>query len=474
MTKELNFSVTPTLSTEMRRLFRLFWPIVLGQLAQTSMGVVDTVMAGAAGTVELSGVAIGGSFFWPPLLFLIGLSVAISPIVANLRGASKAHDIPENIHVASVVCLGFSILVAILMCFLPKLYHLIEVPNPHMIEVATNYLYAVALGIPGFTLFNILRSYWEGLGNTLPTLIFGFTALILNIPLNYIFIFGKFGAPALGGAGCGVATTLTIYITVVLMLIYVQKHPFFAQYRIFRKTYPLKKEALISYLKLALPLGLSTTIEVTCFSLVSFLLSPFGPATVAAHSIALNVSGLLFICPLSLASAATIRTGEAMGARSWERALRTTQGVIALGLIFYVISFLLVILNRELIISLYSNDEAVRIIALTLLTTCACYLLPDSTQVLSIGILRGFKDSKTIFIVTVLAYWVIGMPLGVTLAYGFITEKLAALGFWFGFCAALSVAALIYVIRIYRLFKTRKLPKALMDHQEILDEALKA
>ncbi len=449
----------PPLSTEIRRLFKLFWPILLGQLAQTSMGVVDTVMAGAAGTVELSGVAIGGSFFWPPLLFLIGLCVAITPVVAQLRGSGNTDKIPENMHLATIICLSFSIVTAVLMCFLPRLYHLVENADPQMIEVATKYLYAVAAGIPGFTLFNILRSYWEGLGNSLPTLVFGFIALLLNIPLNYIFIFGKLGMPAMGGAGCGVATTITIYITAVLMLVYVQKGQYFKRVRLYRKWYPFKKEQVTGYLKLALPLGLSTTIEVTCFAMVSLLLAPFGPVMVAAHTIALNLSGLLWICPLSLASAATIRTAEAVGAGSLPRARRTVQGVISLGLVFYLACFVLVMLNRDFIVSLYTKDAAVHAIAVVLVTTCVYYLLSDSTQVLSIGILRGFKDSRTIFIVTTIAYWVVGMPTGYILAYGIIGEPMQALGFWLGFLAALTFAAIIYVARLIMLFKSQKLPK---------------
>lgn len=458
--------ITPSLFIEVKRLFRLFWPLVLGQLAQTSMGVVDTVMAGAAGTVELSGVALGGSFFWPPLLFLIGLTIAISPITAQLRGAGQPEKIAPELHVATVISLSLSVAVAGLMCLLPRLYGLMPDTDPAMISVASGYLYAVAAGIPGFTLFNILRAYWEGLGYTLPTLFFGCVALTLNIPLNYIFIFGKCGAPALGGIGCGVATSLTVYITVVLMLIYIQRSGNFRTCRLFRKTYPVTLSAVSSFLRLGLPLGVSTTIEVSSFALVAFLLSPFGPTMVAAHSIALNLSGLLFICPLSLGSAATIRTGEAMGALHWERARRTAEGTATLGLIIYLISLTAVLLNRKLIISLYTSDPAVSAIAAVLILVCMAYLIADSTQVLSIGILRGFKDSRTIFIVTTVAYWCVGMPVGVVLAFGYVTgEALAALGFWIGFMAALTCAALIYIVRIIRLFKTRRLP-ALMRREQ--------
>ncbi len=454
-------AAVPSLPEEMRRLFKLFWPIVLGQLAQTSMGVVDTVMAGAAGTEQLGGVAVGASFFWPAVLFLVGLSIAISPITAQLRGAGLTGKIPQKLHCATVICLIASVLVAALEVMMPAVYRLMPNTDPVMIKVATGYLIAVAVGIPGFTAFNILRSYWEGLGHTLPTFVFGLIALCLNIPLNYIFIFGKLGAPALGGIGCGVATTVTIYVTVILMLIYVKKAPFFANCRLYARLYPLKKQEISDYLKLGLPLGLSITAEVACFSLVAFLLTPFGAQMVAAHSIAMNLSGLLFIFPLSLGSAATVRVGAALGGGSWERAARTVHGSLSLGLVIYAVFVALVLLNRDLIVHCYTKDEAVFAIASILLIINCGYFLADSIQAICLGILRGFKDSRTIFIITVFSYWGVGMPLGLILCYGAVTQPFEVYGFWIGFFASLSLCAICYALRIRYLFSRKILPKAM-------------
>ncbi len=454
--------VVPPLGTEGKRIFRLFSPIFLGQIAQTSMGVVDTLMAGAAGTEQLSGVAIAGSFFWPVLLFIIGLCFAVSPIVAQLRGAGKPELIAARLHVATITCLLFSFVVAALMFAAPKLYTLIPDINQEMVRVASGYLYAIAIGIPGFALFNILRAYSEGLGNTMPTLIFGFVALLLNIPLNYICIFGKFGLPAMGGIGCGVATTVTIYLTSLLFLIYVQRHKFYANFRLYRQWYALKWNEIKGFLHLGIPLALSAMIEVTCFSMVSFLLTPFGPIVVSAHAIAMNLSGLLFMFPLSLSNAVTIRVGEAMGARHWKRAGRSLQAAFLLGAVFVLFNCALVLLLRHQIIGLYSPAPEVWALAEVLVVFCVFYQLPDSLQVLSIGVLRGFKDSHTIFMVTIGAYWIVGMPLGFALAYGLLGwEPMAAQGFWIGFIAALFTCAGIYLSRLYYLFTRRRIPKTM-------------
>ncbi|MCL1603810.1 MATE family efflux transporter [Succinatimonas hippei] len=454
--------VVPTLPKEIHRIIKLAWPIIFGQLASTSMTVVDTVMAGAAGTEQLSGVAIGGSFYWPAILAIVGLSFALQPIVAQLRGAGKADEIPARVQLAAIICLTVSLLMAVVLCFTHFLYKLMPNVNAEMVRVATGYLYALACSFPAIAIYNVMRAYCEGLGKTLPTLIFGFVMLAAHIPLNYIFIFGKFGMPALGGIGCGVASTISIYIATIALFIYVQKSRHYRRFRIFRQFYEVKKQDIFNFLRLGFPLAISTTIEVACFSLVSFLLSPFGPNMVAGHSIALNVSGILFIVPLSIASAATIRTGEAMGARHWNRAQRTATGVYTID-IFVLLCFISIILIfGDYIISLYTSDQEVTAIASTLLTFLLIYQLPDTVQAISIGILRGFKDSRTIFIVTFIAYWIVGMPLGICLAYGYIGDKeFAAMGFWIGFTAGLSTAAIFYIFRITYLFKKRVIPKGM-------------
>lgn len=452
--------IVPSWSVDLRRTFKLFLPIFLGSIATTAMGVVDTVMAGMAGTVQLSGVAIGASLYWPCVLFVMGMTLAIQPTVAQLRGAGRTEEIAAKIHLISVITLITSVIVGIIMCFLPLCYKLMDDIDQEMVRVAQLYLYAVAAGMPAIALFNILRGYWEGLGNTIPTSVFGFIALFLNIPLNWIFIFGHFGMPALGGVGCGVATSITMYICAILMLIYVLKSKTYTKYRIYQHWFALHWPEVKQFLQFALPLALSTTIEVTCFSLVAVLLSPFGPVTVAAHSVAMNVSGVIFMIPLAIASAATIRVGEALGAGHWNRAFRSSMGAYGLAFFFYLFSVLTIIFFHQEIIELYSSDPEVIVLASLLLMFCAVYQFPDSMQVVSIGILRGFKDSKTIFAITVVSYWVIGMPIGYTLAYGYLTgEKMAAQGFWIGFICSLSCAFLLYVVRIIYIYRRRKLPK---------------
>lgn len=457
----IDSQIVPKLSSELRKFIRLFWPILLGQLAQTAMGVVDTVMAGIAGTKELSGVAIGTSFFYPPVLALIGLTLAIQPTLAHLIGSGHKDKIPYNIHIASIVCFIFSILLAILICLAPLLFELVSNIDPRMRHVGTYYLYAIACGMPGFAIFNVLRAYCEGQGITMPTFIFGILSLLINIPLNYIFIFGKFGAPQLGGIGCGVATSCAVYISDIIFLIYVLKAKRFESVRIYQQFFKVKLHDIWVFLKLGMPLSLSSTIEVSSFAMVAYLLSGFGPVMVSGHTIALNVSGLLFMIPLSIASVSTIRVGESIVLGHFKRAMVSLKASFIMGLGSYIFTLCLILFFHNFIVSLYTNDHNVFAIAIPLLMLCAMYLLPDTIQVISIGILRGFKDSKTIFIVSVISYWCISMPLGYILAHGILTDyEFAARGFWIGFICGLSTAAIIYISRLVYIFKNKKLPFA--------------
>ncbi len=504
----------------------LFLPLFMGQLAATSMGVVDTVMAGAAGTLELSGVAIGSSIFWPSELFVVGMALAIHPLIANLVGNGQLYKVALRMQVATVCTLACAAIIGVIIMLVPLVYRMFPSVDQDMVNIGQGYLIAVGLAMPGFAMFNVLRAYWEGLGKTGPTLMFGCMALVLNIPLNYIFIFGHLGMPALGGVGCGVATALSIYFTVIGMLFYVKKSPAFAKVRIYQKWEPMSWSQCWSFLKLSLPLGIAGMIETLCFSLVAIMLSPFGPVVVASHTIAMNVSGLLAIVPIALSSTASIEVGEAMGTNSWSHARKiagmietlcfslvaimlspfgpvvvashtiamNVSGLLAivpialsstasievgeamgtnswsharkralsstsLAVAFYFIGASVLFFMGEQIAALYSDDAEVLLLAPVLMMYCVVFFFPETLQVMAIGILRGFKDSRTIFLITIVAYWIVGMPIGYSLGYGYLGDALeGAEGFWLGFIFSLTCASVLLGGRLLYLFIKEKNP----------------
>lgn len=441
-----------TFGAQLKRTMGLFWPVFMGMLAATAMGVTDTVMAGAAGTVELSGVAIGSSVFWPAELFVAGLALGIHPLIARLSGADKLEKIPEQMQLAAMVCIVMGIIAGGVIMTVPLLYDLLLDIPADMLAVGQGYLIATGLALPGFACFNVLRAYWEGMGRTRPTMFFGCMALLINIPLNWIFIFGHFGMPALGGIGCGVASCLSVYLTDLAMLCYVLHHRSFARCRIMQRWYRFSFREYFSFVRFALPLGVAAMVETLCFSLVAVLLGPLGPAEVAGHTVAMNVSGLLVIVPAALSAVASVEIGEAMGTSDIDSARQRARSSLTIALFFYAVGLMVIILGTEQIVGLYSDDPEVMLLAPVLLWYCGIMLLPDTLQLIAAGILRGFKESRVIFRITVISYWMVGMPVGCLLGYGILSDAYTgAEGFWIGFICALSCAALLLLLRAVKM-----------------------
>ena len=426
------------------------------------MGTVDTLVSGMAGTVDLSGVALGCSFYWPAFMFLAGLAYGIAPTTSHFFARKDYYQMHLCRFNAVIIMLVAGLLVTFLLALSPLLFTLINT-DEKMTHVATGYIYAVSVSLTCTAIFNLYIAYAQSLSVTKPSLVVGLIQIILDIPLNYIFIFGKFGIPALGGIGCGVTSCLINIICCIGLVIYVHKKHAVNKYKVLKPTRKLNYECMRQYLKLSLPLGLSRTMEVAFFSLGALILSPFGPIVVASHSITLNVSGLIFTIPLCLSMTATIRTAYAMGHRNFDQALASLKAVTIINIVFFLIYFNLVLFLRIPIASLYTADPLVLELAKGLMLLNCIYMLPDCIQCVFSGVLQGFKDSKTIFVSSLVTYWLVGLPTAYILSWGVFFKRLEGYGIWLGFIAAILGAAIIYGCRIYYLFKYRKLPPLLLQ-----------
>ncbi len=432
---------------------KLFIPFLLGQLCSCLMGTVDMLMAGLAGTEDISGVAVACSFYWPAYMFLAGLAYGITPITSHLLASGENLSLEKRLFNALMVCTIIGVGLALLLALSPLIFLLVPA-DEKMILVATDYLYFVSLSLPFTVVFNVLRSYSEGLGVTKPTLFFGVLQLILNIPLNYIFIFGMYGMPRLGGVGCGLTSCFINILCAFMIIIYIKKAPVYKKFGINLSIQKLETSLVKAYLKLATPIGISRTLEVACFSLAAVILSPLGPTIVAAHSITLNVSSLIFMIPLSLCMTATIRTASNLGIESFAKAQISLKITTLINLSLFVVYALVLFFFREQIAALYSKDPKVIALASALMLLNCFYLFPDSIQAMLTGVLQGFKDTKIIMLNTTIAYWLIGVPVGFVLAYGYLgLPKLEAFGIWTGFLCALTFSAIVYALRVRYLFK---------------------
>lgn len=438
--------------TEARQLLALAIPVILAQVAQTAMGFVDTIMAGAVSATDMAAVAVGTSIWLPAILFGHGLLLALTPTVAQLNGSGRRERIAEQIRQGYWLALFVSLLIMVLLWHAGYLIRAMHDIDPLLAMKAEGYLHALLFGAPGYLFFQVLRNQCEGLSKTKPGMVLGFLGLMVNIPLNYIFIYGHFGMPALGGVGCGVATASVYWVMFICMRFWVRRMSTMRDIRLTSSWSPPSRPILTRLMTLGLPVALALFFEVTLFAVVALLVSPLGIVNVAGHQIALNFSSLMFVLPLSLGVATTIRVGYRLGQGSTEQAkvaAWTAQGV---GISMAALTALFTVTFRHQIALLYNDNPEVVTLAAQLMLLAAIYQFSDSIQVIGSGILRGYKDTRSIFFITFIAYWLLGLPAGYLLALtDWLVPRMGPAGFWCGFIVGLTSAAVMMICRIRRL-----------------------
>ncbi len=438
---------------EIKTLVSLAMPVLLSHLLQTFMVVVDTMMSGHYSATDLSAVAIGGSIWFPIYLIAIGVISALTPVVAHLHGAKQFRDIAKNTYQALYIAILLCPLLISTVFFIEPLLRFINA-DPDVQPIAAAYLKALFLGFPPLVLFTVLRSYSDGVSITKPAVITSLLALIINVPLNYALIYGKFGLPELGGEGCGWATAASLYVMFFTMVFIVLKKEYRA-FSLFDQFYPWHWPSVRHLLAIGTPIGLTFFVEASMFGVVALFLASLGPIVVAAHQIALNVATTTFMIPLSLSIALTIRVGFLLGSQEYERAKFIIKLGLALAIVYACFSAIALFLLRNNIPKLYTNEVDVILLGGTLLMYAAIFQLADGIQVSCAGALRGYKDTRSPLIIMMLTFWCFGLPLGYTLGLtDYLGPARQAVGFWLGLVAGLFTASLLLAIRLR--FVTRK------------------
>ena len=433
---------------EIGRLARLAFPILLAQLAQTAMTLVDTIMAGQYHSLDLAAISIASSFWLPIVLSSQGIIMALTPIVAQLNGAQKSGQIPHATIQAFWLTAIVTLFAGIVLYYSPLLLHWMDV-SAAMADKTTRYLHIMLLGLPAYLFYQVLRNYAEGLSHTVPGMIIGFTGLLLNIPLNYLFVYGAGFIPEMGGVGCGAASMIVMWFMAIAMTYYVRHSKSYQECRLFNHWIGIDSIQMWKTFKLGAPIALALFCEVTLFTMVAILLAPLGPEIVASHQVALNFSSLIFMLPLSLGYAVTIRVGHSMGERDPFKAKNAVKTGLIVGLSITVFTATLTILGRYWIAEQYTTDQSVISLAAHLIIFAAIYQFSDTVQAISSGALRGFKDTRIIFVITLLSYWGIGIPLGSLLGLtDWLTPQLGPEGFWIGIIVGLTTAAVLLATRL--------------------------
>lgn len=434
--------------TELKLFSTLGVPIILTQLSQMGIGVIDAIMAGRVSPTDLAGVALGGNFYFPPVVLLSGVAMAVTPMISQMHGAGKEAGGGAVVRQALWVAVGGGVLTMWLMQeFGEAGYRLIGVDEA-AIPVATAYLTYMSYGVVPALAFFVLRYLCEGLSWTTPSMVVAFGGLLLKLPLNYLFVYGGLGIPAMGGAGCGIATTIVMWFQLLAMI-------FIVRYSRVQRAGAFSQFSLPDFsviwrlVKLGLPIGVTMFFEGTVFSIVTLLIGRISVEAVASHQIVFNVGSVTSMIPVALGVAATIRAGYNVGAKDYPGARRSVYTALGAALSFAFLAASVLLLFRETIAGFYTTDAGVLATASALLIILALYQFVDDTQTTAIGCLRGYKDVRIPMIMVLIAHWGIGIPVGSVLGYGlFGVEPWGVAGFWWGLIIGFGVSTTILNTRL--------------------------
>ena len=446
-------SIATTTRFEIKKLFQLMLPILVTQFAQAGLGLIDTVMAGHLSPTDLAAIAVGVGLWIPIMLLFSGIMIATTPLVAEANGARDFNNIPTIARQSLWMAFMLGILAMLVLQLMPFLLPLFGVPE-NLQPKAGLFLHAIGLGMPAVTMYAALRGYSEALGYPRPVTAISLLALLVLVPLNMIFMYGLGPIPALGSAGCGFATSILQWLMLIALAGYIYKGHAYRKTQVFSQWEKFNPVWAKRILKLGFPIGLAIFFEVSIFSTGAIILSPLGETVVAAHQIAISVTSQLFMIPMSLAIALTIRVGLYYGEKNWH-AMRKVQhlGLIT-ATVFAVLTMLVMWIFRSEIVAVYTRDLAVTHMALYLILFAIAYQLMDAWQVSAAGCLRGMQDTKGPMWITLLAYWVIAFPVGIYLAR---FTRMGAAGVWTGLIVGLSVACVLLLLRLYMNNKRLKL-----------------
>ncbi len=433
---------------ETRALMRIAGPLIVNNLAVAGMQFADTVMAGRLGAEALAAVAVGGSVWFLGFIFSMGLLMAISPIAARLFGSGDEAMIGRYARQGIYIGIGVAVpLILIAQYLVDPLLTQIGVDIAFR-DMTVGYVKAITLGAPAMFIFLALRFTTEGIGHTRPIMYTSIIAFVCNVFLNYVLMYGHFGAPAMGVVGCGLASAITMWIIMFVIVGYVALNPRYKPLQIFSRIAPPRLRVLREIIALGVPIAVAITAESGLFSAVSILIGTLGPQVAAAHQIAINFASTMFMVPLALSSAITIRVGQALGAGKPGAARYCGAAGILICALFMTCSATFLLVFRDAVVGLYTDDASVRGIAISLLLMAAIFQIGDGIQIGAAGALRGYKDTRMPMIINTFAFWVLAFPLAYMAA---VSYRLPPSYIWGGFVVGLSVAALLLTWRFLRL-----------------------
>ncbi len=433
---------------EIPALLKLAWPLIVNNLSMAGMQFADAVMAGRLGAESLAAVAVGGSVWFFGFSLALGVLMAISPIAARHYGADRLELIGRYTRQGMYLgfCIGVAVIALVFLTIQPLLNQ-IGIDESFR-ELTVGYVKAIVWGAPAIFIFLALRFTTEGIGITRPIMYVSLFSLACNVFLNWVLIFGKLGAPALGAVGCGLASAITMWALMIVLVTYVLKSKRYAPLKIFARVGKLRFDALKEIFVLGIPIAVTITAEAGLFNAVSILMGTRGAAVAAAHQISINFAATMFMVPLALSSAITVRVGHALGSDNSEAARYSGALGVLVCAVFMTCSAAFLLVFRDAVVGMYTSDPSVTAIAISMLLMAAVFQVADGVQIGAAGALRGYKDTRVPMIINIVAYWILAFPLAYLAT---VTYKLAPAYTWGAFVVGLGASAILLSWRYARL-----------------------
>ncbi len=429
-----------------KRNFFLAYPVMLSQLGQVLVGVADSLMVGQLGAKYLAAASLANVIFYVIMVFGLGVSYAITPLVAAADGQKDQYKITTIFSNGLLInnILGVILALGVVLCT-PVLYYINQ--PAEVVTLAIPYLRIITISLVPYMVFQSFRQFAEGLGHTRQAMYITLSANAVNILLNYLLIYGKWGFPAMGLDGAGWATLISRAIMAAVMGLFIY---YAARFKVYRKAfsfYHISKAAIQRILKVGVPAGLQFVFEVSAFGIAAIMMGWLGTQTLAAHQIAINLASISYMMATGIASAATIRVGNQLGRKDMLNLRTVGKTSFVMVIIFMGVAALMFLALRNYFPSLYIDDMEVIEIAGKLLVVAAFFQISDGVQVVAMGALRGIEDVKLPTVIAVIAYWVIGLPVGYLLGFSY---GMGATGIWYGLLIGLSFAAVLLVYRFHQ------------------------
>jgi multidrug resistance protein, MATE family len=434
---------TPGPMGELRAMSRLALPVVLVQVGMVSMGAVDTAIVGHLSASALAAVALGHLYFFNATIFSVGTLMALDPLVAQAIGARDYRSAGRAIVRGMLLAIILSGFTALLMLTMEPVL-LLTRQQPVVIPDAVRYGHISIAGVLPYLAFVVLRQSLQAFGRVAPIVVTIVSANVLNAVLNWMLVFGRLGAPALGVDGSAWATVASRWFMALMLLALAWP----ALRNVLRRTDvrdARQMAPLWRMLALGAPIGGHQALESAAFGIVGLLMGSLGMREMAGHQVSINLAALTFMVPLGVGAAAAVRVGYAVGAGDEQGVRRSAKAALLVGVVFMSCTAALFLLAPRLLARIYTTDTQVLAVAATLIPIAGVFQVFDGIQAVAAGILRGVGDTRVPMVIALVGFWLIGVPVSAVLAF---RTGAGARGLWWGFVAGLGVVAAILVVRV--------------------------